>query len=67
VTDRPAQPDRAAAADLEYDLAHDAPTAAVPGRRWSAHSEREATLVATETPDSASDYGYDLAHDIPKP
>jgi hypothetical protein len=66
MADRPAEPDRTGAADLEYDLAHDAATDAVPGQRRAMHLDRPSTVVATETSDTASDYGYDLAHDIPK-
>jgi hypothetical protein len=66
MTDGPDQPDRAAAADLEYDLAHDTATAADPGQRRAGHPDHEAALVATETSDTAGDYGYVLAHDIPK-
>jgi hypothetical protein len=66
VTERSASSNQVGAADLEYDLAHDAGTAAVPGQRHTDHPERPSTLVSTETSDSASDYSYDLAHDIPK-
>ncbi len=50
--------------DLEYDLAHEATTAA-----GSSQPTRPArpTYVATQTADYDGDYGYDLAHDVPKP
>jgi len=66
VTEGLAPPDRVGAADLEYDLAHDAATDAGPNQRHPVHPEHPSTVVATESPDTAGDYGYDLAHDIPK-
>jgi hypothetical protein len=58
--------DRAGAADLEYDLAHEAGDHAVPSQRRAAAPEHPPAVVATETSDTSGDYGYDLAHDIPK-
>ena len=66
MTERSASSNQVGAADLEYDLAHDAGTAAIPGQRHADHPERAGTLVSTQTADYASDYSYDLAHDIPK-
>ena len=48
--------------DLEYDLAHEAPTDAAASR--SRHAP-PVVCVATETADHDGDYGYDMAHDVP--
>ena len=57
-----ADPDR----DLEYDLAHDAPSSADDWRAEQGAPSALPVVVATQTEDGGGDYGYDLAHDVPR-
>jgi hypothetical protein len=66
-SDRPAA---VPAADLEYDLAHEAPLSADetdrdPAERGVDPDEPRHVHVVTETAYDGGDYGYDLAHDVP--
>ncbi len=66
----------AAEEDLEYDLAHEAATAAAQAqvhRSVDTHGGSDEddtdgaqlTYVSTETPEYSGDYSYDLSHDVP--
>jgi len=52
--------------DLEYDLAHEAGTAAGGGGTPPTGQRKDPMVVPTETTGYDGDYGYDLAHDIPR-
>lgn len=60
------QPGPEECSDLEYDLAHEAATAAGSSKPATTRPAKP-SYVATETADYDGDYGYDLAHDVPKP
>jgi hypothetical protein len=62
MTQSPDAPGNPPEPDLEYDLAHEADSAAQRPRP----TESDAVTVATQTPDYDGDYSYDLAHDVPR-